>query len=44
MEVITLGISYEYKSYGDIKVIKKYCADGSVVDYNMPILLMERIE
>ncbi|HGC9356049.1 TPA: cylX protein, partial [Streptococcus agalactiae] len=21
-----------------------YCADGSVVDYNMPILLMERIE
>ncbi|HGI4779920.1 TPA: cylX protein [Streptococcus agalactiae] len=44
LEVITLGISYEYKSYGDIKVIKKYCADGSVVDYNMPILLMERIE
>ncbi|RRA78493.1 cylX protein, partial [Streptococcus agalactiae] len=27
-----------------IKVIKKYFADGSVVDYNMPILLMERIE
>lgn len=44
LEVIILGIFYEYKSYGDIKVIKKYCVDGSVVDYNMLILLMERIE
>ena len=39
-----LGLSYEYKCHEDVKVVKKYCKDGDIVDYNMPILLMERME
>lgn len=44
LEVRLLGLSYEYKCHEDVKVVKKYCKDGDIVDYNMPILLMERME
>lgn len=44
LEVRLLGLSYEYVCHEKIKIVKQYCRDGDIVDYNMPILLMERME
>lgn len=43
LEIRLLGLSYEYICHEDVKVVKQYCEDGDIVDYNMPILLMERM-
>ena len=44
LKILFLGISYEYSCFGDVRVAKTYCKNGSIVDYNKPILLMERME
>ena len=44
LKVLFLGIAYEYSCFGDVRVVKTYCKNGSIVDYNKPILLMERME
>ena len=44
LKILFLGISYEYSCFGDVRVVKTYCKNGSIVDYNKPILLMERME
>ena len=44
LKIQYLGLSYEYSCFENVKIIKKYCQNGSIVDYDRPILLMERME
>jgi CylX protein len=44
LRVEILGLAYDYVTYESVKVLKKYCENGEIVDYNAPILLVERIQ
>lgn len=39
-----LGLTYDYVTFESVKILKKYCENGEIVDYNAPILLVERIK
>lgn len=44
LRVEILGLAYDYVTNESVKVLKKYCENGEIVDYNAPILLVERIQ
>lgn len=44
LRVEILGLTYDYVTNESVKVLKKYCENGEIVDYNAPILLVERIQ
>lgn len=39
-----LGLTYDYVTFESVKILKKYCENGEIVDYNAPILFVERIK
>ncbi|WP_205402112.1 cylX protein [Streptococcus lutetiensis] len=44
LRVEILGMAYDYVTYEAVKILKKYCQNGGIVDYNAPVLLVERIQ
>ena len=44
LAVEMLGLTYEYVAYETVKILKKYCENGGIVEYNTPLLLVERIK
>ena len=44
LRVEILGLAYDYVTFESVKILKKYCEDGGIVDYNAPVLLVERIK
>lgn len=41
--IYSLGLEYQYRCFSKIKIVKKYCENGDIVDYNRPIFLMEEM-
>lgn len=38
-----LGLEYHYHCLNRIRIIKIYCGNGDIVDYNKPLFLMEEM-